>query len=367
MAEKRDYYEVLGVNKSASADEIKKAYRKLARKHHPDVNPGDKKAEDRFKEVSEAYAVLSDEKKKAEYDQFGHAGQQGAGFDFSNFDFGGFRTGGFDIGGFTYEDLFGDLFGGGRSRRRSPSRGEDLSYRLQISFEDAYKGAEIPIMFTHTAVCDQCGGDGAQPGSGKTTCPRCHGSGQEQVAQGAFQFAHACPQCGGTGSIISKPCTKCSGQGGVEKQEKLTVRIPAGVDTGSKVRVAGKGNAGTMGGPPGDLFITVQVGSNGLFKRDAANISFDLPLTYGEAAMGAKVRIPLPGGASTTLTIPPGTQGGQKLRLKDKGFPKLKGKGRGDLYAVIKIKVPKAPKGKAGDLIKELDEVLDMDPRKGLW
>ncbi|MGD8353103.1 MAG: molecular chaperone DnaJ [Pseudomonadota bacterium] len=366
MADKRDYYEVLGLSKGASADEVKKAYRKLARKHHPDVNPGDKKAEDRFKEISEAYAVLSDEKKRAEYDQFGHAGQQGAGFDFSNFDFGGFRTGGFDIGGFTYEDLFGDLFGG-RTRRRGPSRGEDLSYRLKVTFEDAYKGGEIPIMFNHMAVCDRCGGNGAEPGSGTSTCPRCHGTGQEKVAQGAFQFAHACPQCNGTGTIISKPCSRCSGQGSVGKQEKLTVKIPAGVDTGSKVRVAGKGNAGEMGGPPGDLFILVEVGSDTLFKRDGANVSFDLPLTFGEAALGSKVRIPLPGGGTTTLTVPPGTQGGQKLRLKDKGFPRLKSKGRGDLYAVIKIRVPKAPKGKAGDLIRELDETLDMDPRKGLW
>lgn len=366
MPSKRDYYEMLGVARGAPADEIKKAYRKLARKHHPDVNPGDKEAENRFKEISEAYAVLSDEKKKAEYDQFGHGGPQGAGFGSSDFDFGGFRTGGFDVGGFTYEDLFGDLFGG-RSRHRGPSRGDDLSYRLQISFEDAYKGAGIPIMFSHTAACDRCGGNGAEPGSGTITCPRCHGTGQEKVAQGAFHFTHACPQCNGTGNIISKPCSQCGGQGGAQKQERLTVKIPAGVDTGSKVRVAGKGNAGAMGGPPGDLYITVEVGSNSIYKRDRADIYFDLPLTFGEAAMGAKVQIPLPGGAMTTLTIPQGTQGGQKLRLKDKGFRRLRGKGRGHLYAVIKIKVPKAPKGKAGDLIRELDEALDMDPRKGLW
>ncbi len=366
MAQKRDYYEVLGIAKGASADEIKKAYRKLARKHHPDVNPGDKEAEDRFKEISEAYAVLSDEQKRAEYDQFGHAGQQGKGFDFSDFDFGGFRTGGFDIGGFTYEDLFGDLFGG-RSRRRGPSRGEDLSYRLRISFEDAYKGAEIPLTFSHTAACDRCGGSGAEPGSGTAACPRCQGTGQEKVAQGAFQFAHVCPQCNGSGTVISKPCTRCSGQGGIQKQERLNVKIPAGVDTGSKVRVAGKGDAGNMGGAAGDLYIIVEVSPHSFFKRDKADVSLDLPLTFGEAALGAKIQIPLPGGGRTTLSVPPGTQGGQKLRLKDKGFPRLKGRGRGDLYAMIKIKVPKAPKGKAGELIKELDEALDMDPRKGLW
>jgi molecular chaperone DnaJ len=187
------------------------------------------------------------------------------------------------------------------------------------------------------------------------------------VAQGAFQFAHVCSQCNGTGNIISKPCSQCGGQGGVQKQERLTVKIPAGVDTGSKVRVAGKGNAGGVGGPPGDLYIMVEVASNKVFTRSGADISFDLPLTYAEAAMGARVQIPIPGGLTTTLTIPAGTQGGQKLRLKDKGFRKLKGKGRGHLYAAVKIKVPKAPKGKAGDLIMELDEALDMDPRKGLW
>lgn len=365
MAEKRDYYEVLGVTRSASGDEIKKAYRKLARKHHPDVNPGDKDAENRFKEISEAYAVLSDEKKKSEYDRFGHAGPGGAGYDFSNFDFGGFRTGGFDVGGFTYEDLFGDLFG--RGRRTGPSRGQDLSYSLKITFEDAYKGVEIPIMFEHSVACERCSGKGSEPGSGTTTCPRCHGTGRERVSQGAFQFAHACPQCNGSGKIIGKPCTKCAGQGNIPRQEKITVRIPAGVDTGSKVRVAGKGNTGAHGGPPGDLFIVLQVQQHRTFKREGADISFDLPVTFTEAAKGTRIQVPLPDGGKTLLTVPPGTQGGQKLRLKDKGFPRLKGRGRGHLYAFVKIKVPKAPSGKAARLMDELDGVLNMDPRKGLW
>lgn len=365
MADKKDYYEVLGVSKGASADEIKKAYRKLARKHHPDVNPGDKEAENRFKEISEAYAVLSDEKKKAEYDRYGHAGPGGAGYDFSDFDFGGFRSGGFDIGGFTYEDLFGDLFG--RSARRGPARGQNLSYSLKVSFEDAYRGTEVPIMFDHTTPCDRCGGKGAEPGSGSVTCPRCHGTGRERVSQGAFQFAHACPQCNGTGTIIGKPCTKCSGRGSIQKQERINVKIPAGVDNGSKVRVAGKGNAGENGGPPGDLYITIQIQPHRFFRRDGADVTFDLPVTFMEAAKGAKVRIPLPDGGTTLLTVPPGTQGGQKLRLKDKGFVKLKGRGRGHLYALIKIKVPKVSSGKAAQLMDELDKVLDMDPRKGMW
>jgi molecular chaperone DnaJ len=367
LAEKRDYYEVLGVAKGASADDIKKAYRKLARKHHPDVNPGDKEAENRFKELSEAYAVLSDKEKKVQYDQFGHAGKAGAGPDFSDFDFGGFRTGGFDVGGFTYEDLFGDLFGGGRARRQAPSRGQNLSYQVKISFADAYKGVELPVMYDHEAACDRCGGGGSEPGSGTTTCPRCKGTGQQMISQGAFQFAQACPQCQGKGSVISNPCTRCRGQGIVRKSERINVKIPAGVDTGSKVRVAGKGNAGANGGPPGDLFIVVQVGGHKLFKRDGADISFDLPVTFIEAAAGAKVSIPLPDGGKTTLTVPPGTQGGQKLRLKDKGFRKLKGRGRGHLHAVVKIRVPRAPKGKAAELMEELDRELDMDPRKGLW
>ncbi len=365
MAQKRDYYEVLGVTKNANAEEIKKAYRKLARKHHPDVNPGDKDAENRFKEISEAYAVLSDEKKKSEYDRFGHSGPGGGGYDFSNFDFGGFRSGGFDVGGFTYEDLFGDLFG--RGRRTGPSRGQDLSYSLKISFEDAYKGVEIPIMFDHLVACDRCSGKGSEPGSGSTTCPRCNGTGRERVSQGAFQFAHACPQCNGSGKIIGKPCTKCAGQGNVSRQEKITVRIPAGVDTGSKVRVAGKGNAGTQGGPPGDLFIVLQVQPHKIFKREGADVSFDLPVTFTEAAKGARIQVPLPDGGKTLLTVPPGTQGGQKLRLKDKGFSKLKGRGKGHLHAIVKIKVPKAPSGKAARLMDELEEVLNLDPRKGLW
>ena len=373
MAEKRDYYEVLGVAKGASADDIKKSYRKLARKHHPDVNPGDKEAENRFKEISEAYAVLSDKEKKAQYDQFGHAGQAGAGFDYSNFDFGGFRTGGFDVGGFTYEDLFGDLFAGSRggsrggARRQAPARGQSLNYQVKISFEDAYKGAEVPVSYNHDASCERCGGGGAEPGSGTTTCPRCKGSGQQMISQGAFQFAQACPQCHGKGSVISNPCKTCRGNGSVRKSERINVKIPAGVDTGSKVRAAGKGDAGTNGGPPGDLFIVVQVGSHKLFKRDGADISFDLTITFMEAATGAKIEIPLPDGSKITLTVPAGTQGGQKLRLKDKGFPKLKGRGRGHLHAVIKIRVPKAPKGKAAELMEELGKELDMDPREGLW
>jgi molecular chaperone DnaJ len=365
MADKRDYYEVLGVSRGASDDEIKKAYRKLARKHHPDVNPGDKDAENRFKEVSEAYAVLSDGKKKAEYDRFGHAGSSGAGFDFSDFDFGGFRSGGFDVGGFTYEDLFGDLFG--RTRRQGPSRGQDLAYSLKVSFQDAYNGVEVPIMFEHAVSCDRCGGKGSEPGSGTTVCPRCQGTGQERVSQGAFQFAHACSQCNGSGQIIGNPCTGCAGQGSVHTQERINVKIPAGVDTGSKVRVAGKGNAGTRGGRPGDLYITVQVGRHRIFRREDADVSFDLPVSFTEAARGAKIQVPLPDGGKTLLTVPPGTQGGQKLRLKEKGFPRLKGRGRGHLFAVVKITVPKSVDGKAAALMEELDSVLDMDPRKGLW
>jgi molecular chaperone DnaJ len=366
---KRDYYEILGVSRDSSEDDLKKAYRKLARKHHPDVNPGDKDAEARFKEISEAYAVLSDKEKRTQYDQFGHAGAAGQGFDFSNFDFGGHQAGGFDFGRggfFSYEDLFGDLLG--RSHRRGgPVRGEDLSYSLKISFEDAYKGVEIPIMFGHTAACDRCSGSGSEPGSSPETCPRCQGSGQEKVVQGAFNFAHSCPQCQGSGRVVTRRCTTCDGRGSSQKEERISVKVPPGVDNGSKVRVAGKGNAGANGGPPGDLYILIEVSPHRLFKRDGVNVTFELPLTYREAAMGDKIQIPLPDGGSTVLTIPPGTQGGQKLRLRDKGFKRLKGRGKGDLFALIKIKVPKAPEGEAAELIEKLDEALDMDPRKGLW
>ncbi len=362
---KRDYYEVLGTARGASEDEIKKAYRRLARKHHPDVNPDDKEAESRFKELSEAYAVLGDKEKRAEYDQFGHAGARGTGFDFSDFDMGGFRNGGFDFGGFAYEDLFGDLLG--RSRRPGPVRGENLNYSLKVSFEDAYKGVEVPMTFSHSAVCDRCHGDGSEPGSSRVSCPRCGGTGQEKIAQGPIQFAHACSRCQGTGKIVSNPCSSCGGLGSRDKQERITVKIPAGVDTGSKVRVPGKGNAGSNGGPPGDLFISVEVPPHRYFRREGSDIYLDLPLSYREASLGDKISVPLPDGKTTLLTVPPGTQGGQKLRLKGKGFPRLKGKGRGSLFAVIKIKVPKGPKGKVADLIEELERTMDMDPREGLW
>ncbi|TNF50167.1 molecular chaperone DnaJ [bacterium] len=365
MRVKRDYYEVLGLSKGASEDEIKKAYRRLARKHHPDVNPDDKEAETRFKELSEAYAVLGDKEKRVEYDQFGHAGAAGTGFDFSDFDMGGFRTGGFDFGGFAYEDLFGDLLG--RSRRQGPVRGDNLSYSLKVPFEDAYSGVEVPMTYGHTAVCERCHGDGSEPGSSPVSCPRCGGTGQEKVSQGPIQFAHACSQCQGTGKIVSNPCSSCGGQGSHEKQERISVKIPAGVNTGSKVRVSGKGNAGSNGGPPGDLFITVKVPPHKYYRREGSDIYLELPLSFREASLGDKINIPLPDGKKTLLTVPPGTQGGQKLRLKDKGFPRLKGRGRGSLFAVIKIKVPKAPKGKVADLIEELDREIDMDPRKGLW
>lgn len=366
----KDFYDVLGVSSSASDGEIKKAYRRLARKYHPDVNPGDKKAEARFKEVSEANAVLSDKEKRAEYDRFGHTGPgagQG-GFDASNSGFGTAGGPGFDgsTGGFhVYEDLFGDLLG--RSRKSGPVRGDDLGYSLRISFGDAFKGTEVPVSFSHTAACDRCHGDGSEPGSSTVTCPRCGGTGQEKIAQGPIQFAHACSQCHGTGRIIAKPCVRCGGSGSMRKQEKIRVKIPAGVDTGSKVRVAGKGNAGSMGAPAGDLFITVEVAPHKFFRREGADVYLDLPLSIREAAVGDRISIPLPDGTTTLLTVPAGTQGGQKLRLKGKGFSRLKGRGRGNLYAVIKIKVPKAPKGKAADLIKELDKVLGVDPRKGLW
>ena len=331
----KDFYEVLGVSRTASDEDIKKAYRRLARKYHPDVNPGDKKAEARFKEISEANAVLGDKEKRANYDQFGHAapGAGQGGFDASNFGFG--TAGGQGFGGgagdfHVYEDLFGDLLG--RSRRPGPVRGDDLGYSLRITFEDAFKG-----------------------------------TGQEKIAQGPIQFAHACSRCQGTGRIIAKPCSQCGGTGSLRRQEKIRVKIPAGVDTGSKVRVAGKGNAGSRGAPPGDLFITVQVAPHKFFRRKGADIFLDLPLSIREAAVGDRISIPLPDGTTTLLTVPAGSQGGQKLRLKGKGFPRLKGRGRGNLYALIKIKVPKAPKGKAAELIKELDKVLDVDPRKGLW
>ncbi len=361
MTAKRDYYEVLGVARTASPDDLKKAFRRLARKYHPDVNPGDKDAEGRFKEVNEAYSVLSDPEKREKYDRVGPEGMSGGagpGFDPSQFGYRG-GYGGFG-GGPGIEDLFGDLFG--RRRAAAPEAGEDIGLVVRITFADAYRGVEVPVTLDREAPCGRCSGNGAEPGTKVSNCPRCRGTGQEKVAQGFFNFSHPCPQCGGSGKVVSTPCSECRGTGTRAREERLTVRIPAGVGEGSRVRVAGKGNAGAKGGAPGDLYIEVQVEPHPSFRREGNDVNLDLPLSFREAALGAQVTIPLPDGGEAVLTVPPGTQGGQKLRLRGKGFPDLRGRGRGDLYAAARVLVPKGVEGRARELVEELDRLL---PREG--
>lgn len=341
MAE--DYYSLLGVAKGASADEIKKAYRKMAIKYHPDHNPGDKNAEEKFKQINEAYAVLSDDKKRQIYDQVGHeaftqrggaaGGGPGAG------GFGGF--GGFGDG-IDLEDLFGGIFGGGGGRRgRSANRqrkGQDLLYRLEISFEDAMFGADKEITIPRSATCSKCGGNGCAPGTSRKTCARCHGTGQIQVGQGFFNMIQTCPVCGGAGSTIEKPCPTCHGQGEVEERKKLSIHIPSGIDSEQRVRLSGEGEPGSNGGPNGDLFVEVSVRPSPIFERDGANLRCTVPIPITTAILGGSVIVPTLSGPKE-LAIPRGTQTGTQFRMRDMGVP-MERRGRGDLYVRVTVETP---------------------------
>ncbi|UCD85007.1 MAG: molecular chaperone DnaJ [Deltaproteobacteria bacterium] len=371
---KRDYYEILGVNRNATEEEIKKAYRKLAHKYHPDVNPGNQEAEARFKEISEAYSILGDRKKKANYDQFSHADfksnfdpfraytRSGAGFqgfDFSGFDF---KRGPGNFG--DLGDIFGDIFG--KSQKRKPSRGKDLNYTMEIDFEEAVKGITNQMSMQRLSPCPDCQGSGVRPGSGKHSCPDCGGSGQTRAGQGFLSITQACRRCGGTGQVIGDPCQKCRGEGRVRKSERISVKVPGGVDTGANLRLAGKGDAGNNGRAPGDLYISIKVRPHPLFTRKGEDIYLELPVTITEAALGAKISVPTIDGP-TTMTIPSGTQGGQKLRLQKKGVPKLKGKGRGDQYVIVKIVPPKKLSRRSRELLEEFEKINPDNPRAGLF
>lgn len=354
---KRDYYEVLGVSRNASEDEIKKAYRKLARQYHPDMNRDNKEqAEEKFKEVSEAYEVLSDANKKAQYDQFGHAAfdpAQGGGAGGYG---GGFGGGGFG-GGFDVGDIFESFFGGGgrRGGRPGPERGDDLRYDLRIAFEEAAFGVEKEIEITRDEQCEACHGSGAEPGTHADTCPECHGSGQVQVAQqtilGRMMSVRPCPRCGGTGKIINTPCKKCSGKGHQRKRKKLTVKIPAGVDDGSRLRVSGEGQAGERGGPSGDLYVYLFVKEHALFERDGNDVLCEVPISIVQATLGAEIEVPTLDGR-LTFRVPEGTQPGTVFRLREKGIPALRGGGRGDQMVRVKVVVPKKLTDKQKDLLK---------------
>jgi molecular chaperone DnaJ len=347
---KRDYYDILGVNKSASKDEIKKAYRTTAFKYHPDKNPGDKVAEEKFKEASEAYSVLSDDKKKTNYDQFGHAAFESGGG-------GGQGFGGFDASSFSdiFEDFFSDFTGGSRSssRRSSSNRGNDLRYDLSISLEEAYKGLDKKINYTTYKKCSSCKGSGAEPGSKPITCDYCDGRGKIRSNQGFFTIQQTCPQCNGYGETISKACSTCRGNGKIQSNENVSVKIPKGVDDGTRIRLAGKGEAGSKGAGSGDLYLFISVQNHSLFKRSEENLFFELPISFADAALGTTIEVPCIDGSKVKVKIPAGTQHGKQLRLKEKGMPVLKRSAFGDLYIRIIPEVPVSLTKRQKEILEE--------------
>jgi molecular chaperone DnaJ len=354
---KRDYYAVLGVGRTAGDQEIKSAYRKLALKFHPDRNPGDKGAEEQFKECAEAYAVLADPDKRARYDRFGHAAVSGAtsgagGFDptiFAEFD---------DIFG-SLGDIFGlgGVFGGGR-RRGGPQRGSDLRYDLDISFEQSATGTETTIQIPRNETCSTCSGSGAAPGSSPTSCPQCRGTGQLRYQQGFFTVARTCGQCRGSGRVITKPCTSCHGQGMIEQLRKLTVKIPAGIAMGQRLRLTGEGESGSHGGPPGDLYVVIQVAEHSFFHRDGNDLACEIPVNFTTLALGGEIRIPSVIGESEPLKIPDGTTTGAVFRLRGKGMPDVSGRGRGDMLVTVQAITPKKLTREQRKLLEQLASML---------
>ena len=354
---KRDYYEVLGVDKNADDATIKRAYRQLAKKNHPDVNPGDKDAEERFKEINEAYQVLSNPQKRAQYDQFGHDGPQ-AGFGGGGYgDFSGFSGGGF--GGF--EDIFSSFFGGGAgggARSNGPVPGDDLRYDLTLSFEEAALGCEKEINLVRDEECPTCGGTGAAPGSKVETCSTCNGTGQERVISntpfGRIQNIRTCSRCRGSGKIITEPCPKCKGRGKVRVSKRRTVKIPAGIDNGQIVTIRGQGGLGERGGEPGDLLIVISVRPHRFFKRQGDNLYIELPLTFTQAALGAEIDVPTLGNP-VKYRFPEGTQPEQVFCIRGEGVPHLRGGGKGDLYVTASVEIPKKLSEKQKNLLREFE------------
>ncbi len=369
MASKRDYYEVLGVDKSATPEAIKKAYRKLAIQYHPDKNPGNKEAEEKFKEINEAYEVLSDENKRSQYDQFGHAAfDQTAGGGYG----GGF-SGFTGFSGGDYSDIFGDIFnmfgGGGSgfassSNRNGPKKGSDLRVNINITFEEAAFGCEKKIKLTRKESCPECSGSGAKKGTSPKTCPTCNGTGQVRVTQksilGMMQTVRACDHCGGTGQIIEEPCTHCAGSGNVANQRTITVKIPAGVDTGSVLPLRGEGNCGTKGGKNGDVYIIINVKDHKYFERDGINIYLDIPISFVDASLGCEIKVPTLEG-DVKLKIPEGTQSGTIFKLKGKGVTNINGFGKGDEFVTVNVEIPKKLSSKQKQLLKEFDELTKKD------
>ncbi|ASJ96021.1 MULTISPECIES: molecular chaperone DnaJ [Shewanella] len=353
---KRDYYEVLGVGRDASEREIKKAYKRLAMKFHPDRNPGDKAAEASFKEVKEAYEILTDSDKKAAYDQFGHAGVD------PNRGGGGFG-GGADFGD-VFGDVFGDIFGGGRrGGQRQAARGSDLRYNLELSLEEAVRGLTKELRIPTLATCDLCDGSGAKKGSSPTTCGTCHGQGQVQMRQGFFAVQQACPTCHGRGKIIKDPCGKCHGEGRVEKSKTLSVKIPAGVDTGDRIRLSGEGEAGEFGAPPGDLYVQVTVREHAIFVRDGNNLYCEVPISFSTAALGGEIEVPTLDG-KVNLKIPSETQTGRMFRLRGKGVKSVRSHAVGDLLCKVVMETPVNLSDKQKELLREFDNTLTGSSKK---
>jgi molecular chaperone DnaJ len=362
----RDLYEALGVSKTASQDEIKKAYRKLARQYHPDRNPNDASAEERFKEVQTAYDVLSDPDKRKQYDAFGSAdGRGGGGW---NVNWGG----NFDVG--DLGDLFGGLFGGaagrgrGRTRvRRESARGGDLEATVNVSFADSLRGVETRIPVEVDTSCRECGGTGAQPGTAPVICPECHGRGVKAESQGMFALSQPCPRCRGNGTVIENPCPHCGGSGRERRTKRYSVKIPAGVKDGTRIRLRAKGEPGRDGGPPGDLYVNTRVGASRLFERRGEDLVVDVPVTYPEAALGATVEVPTPYGDRISLKVPPGTEDGKLLRVRGHGAPRLKGGGKADLLARLRVTVPKKLSKKQREALEDLKKASPEDPREALF
>jgi molecular chaperone DnaJ len=361
---KRDYYEVLGVGREAGDQEIKGAYRKLALKFHPDRNPDDPEAEEKFKEASEAYSVLSDPQKRAAYDRFGHAGLQGAA------GAGGFNPDAFQDFGDILGDFFGfgDLFGGGRRRSRA-QRGEDIRFDLELTFEEAVSGLNAELQVPRMETCNRCRGSGSEPGSGPTTCPTCHGRGEVLYQQSFLSIRRACSTCNGSGQIIRNPCSQCRGQGYQQVQRKLKVNIPAGVDDGTRVRLSGEGQPGVNGGSPGDLYVFLKVKEHPFFERHEQDLHCTIPLNIGQAALGCEIEVPTLEGPHK-LKVPEGTQNGAQFRLRSKGVPVLNGGGRGDLYIHIAVQVPSRLTREQRKLLEQLRDTLPVDnapAEKGLF
>src|SRR5271166_2213316 len=366
MATRPDYYKTLGVDKRAIAEEIKKAYRKLARKYHPDTNPDDKSAEARFKEISQANDVLGDPEKRKQYDNGTGPFTTGAG---PGGGFGGF--GNFDFDASSMGDILSNLFGGSTSGRRvrtqpRPERGADLEAQVSISFEQAVKGAQVPLQVPMQTTCNTCHGTGAKPGTSPTVCPRCEGRGIETQGQGMFSISQPCSRCGGAGTVIEDPCPTCHGSGAVRTVKRLRVNIPAGVRDGSRIRIAGKGEPGRYGGPPGDLYLITHVSPSPLFTRKGEHLEVEVPLTIPEALQGAEVQVPTLG-PTKTLRVRPGTTSGTVQRLRGEGPPKLGGKERGDIHYRFVIEVPETLTKEQEEAVEALSQTMPDDPRAGLF